>query len=443
MSSPCAIDTCKRKSRVLCHCCNKNFCLNHLKEHNDLIYSQLNPLVDELNTLHNQMSALNVDEVIDKCRQKLDKWRHDCHTIIDRFYEEKCQELQQRCVQQANQKRKKIHQLKLKTNKLIQEQEAMHDDIFSLKATINDIKDDVNQFEENGIIVDVHPLIINQNLVYIEESTSNELDISTLSCPYRSIDCFNDDWPVLASNNQFLLLDQYPNLCLFNKELTLLKQIPWEYNRIPDMCWSSTINNFIIITSQHEVFLIDENLTSIKCIETIEKKQWLSCTCSHTSLFLTTNNYGSDMFQFNLLSSFHFIKQWKSPQTCNHDELIHNIAYNNGTLALIISPEYNTQKRIELRSSSTLEKLWSLPFDTMCSIGQRIYRVCSLKYDEWLVIDHNTSRLLHVSNDGKIKTNRSYGPTAHNAILFGSNILAIRTTNCLNYYRVYNKTVLL
>ncbi|CAF5014754.1 unnamed protein product, partial [Rotaria sp. Silwood1] len=80
MSSPCAIDTCKRKSRVLCHCCNENFCINHLKEHNDLIYSQLNPLVDELNTLHNQMSALNVDEVIDKCRQKLDKWRHDCHT---------------------------------------------------------------------------------------------------------------------------------------------------------------------------------------------------------------------------------------------------------------------------------------------------------------------------------------------------------------------------
>ncbi|CAF1559837.1 unnamed protein product, partial [Rotaria sp. Silwood1] len=93
-----------------------------------------------------------------------------------------------------------------------------------------------NQFEEHGILVDVYPLIINQNLVYIEESTSNELDISTLSSPYRSIDCSNNDWPVLASNNQFLILDQYPNLCLFNKELTLLKQTSWEYDRIPDMC---------------------------------------------------------------------------------------------------------------------------------------------------------------------------------------------------------------
>ncbi|CAF3437694.1 unnamed protein product [Rotaria sp. Silwood2] len=436
MSSLCTIDTCKRKSRALCHCCSKNLCLDHLKEHDDLIHSQLNPLVDEINILHNQISALNIDEIIDKCRQKLDKWRHDCHTIIDRLYEEKCQELQQCCIQQAGQKRKKIYQLKLKTNKLIQEQEATHDDIFSLKATINDIKRDVNQFEENGILVDVYPLIINQNLVYIEESTSNELDISTLSSPYRSIDCSNNEWTPLASNNQCLLLDQYPNLCLFNKELTLLKQTPWEYDRISDMCWSSTINSFIIITSKNEVVLIDENLTSIKCIRTIQQKRRLSCTCSDASLFLATNDYGSDIFQFNLLSSFHFIKQWKSPQTCNNNELLHSIAYNNGILALIISRKYNTQKLIELRSSSTLKKLWSVPIDTNHSIGQRLYRVCSLKYDEWLVIAHNPSRLLHVTKDGKVKTKRSYEPPADNAVLFGSNILAIRTANCLNYYRV-------
>ncbi|CAF3717922.1 unnamed protein product [Rotaria sp. Silwood1] len=107
MPPPCVIETCKRKSRALCHCCSKNLCLDHLKEHDDLINSQINTLVDEINTLDNQLSTLNVDEVIDKCRQKLDKWRHDCHIIIDRFYEEKCQELQQRCVQQADQKRKK------------------------------------------------------------------------------------------------------------------------------------------------------------------------------------------------------------------------------------------------------------------------------------------------------------------------------------------------
>ncbi|CAF4236865.1 unnamed protein product, partial [Rotaria magnacalcarata] len=99
-------------------CCNTNLCTDHLKVHVDLINSQIHPLAVEINTLDNQLSLLNVDEVIGKCRQKLDKWHHECHPTVDCFYEEKCQELQERCVEKVGEKRKKIHQLKLKTNEL-------------------------------------------------------------------------------------------------------------------------------------------------------------------------------------------------------------------------------------------------------------------------------------------------------------------------------------
>ncbi|CAF3789153.1 unnamed protein product [Rotaria socialis] len=436
MSLSCAVETCKCKSRAICHCCNKNICPGHLKEHVDLINSQMNPLADEINTLDNQLSLLNVDEVIGKCRQKLDNWRHECHDTVDRFYEEKCQELQQRCVEKVGEKRKKIHELKLKTNELIREQEATHDDICSLKATINDIKRDVNQYEENGIVVDVNPLIINQNLVYIEQGTSNELDVSTLSSPYRTIACSKDNWPAMASNNHFLLIDQYPNLCLYDKELTLLKEYPWDYDKIPDMCWSSTLNSFIIITNNNGVFLINENLISLECIQTIERKRWLSCTCSDSTLFLTMNELGSNIFQFNLLLSFHFMRQWSSSQTCNSDELINNIAYNNGTLAFIIENITNDKKRIELRSSSTFDQLWSTTFNASYHYGHWMNRVCVLKYNEWLVIDHKNSHLLHVSKDGQVKAKRSYEPTVSNAVLFGTNILVIKTVDNGNSYRI-------
>ncbi|CAF3738050.1 unnamed protein product [Rotaria socialis] len=299
MSLSCAIEACKRKSRALCHGCNTNFCPDHFKEHVDLINSRMNPLADEINTLNNQLLLFDVDEVIDKCRQKLDKWRHESHAIAD-----------------LGEKRKQLHQLKLKINELIREQDATHDDISSLKATINGIKRDVNQYEENGVVVDVNPLIINQDLVYIEQWTSNEFDISTLASSYRTIACSKDNWPAMTSNNHFLLIDQYPNLCLYDENLTLLKEYPCDYDKIPDMCWSSALNNFIIITEGHGVFLMNENLTSLECIQTIEKKPWLSCTCSDSTLFLTMNESGSDIFQFNLLSSFQFMKQWKSPQTC-------------------------------------------------------------------------------------------------------------------------------
>ncbi|CAF1540316.1 unnamed protein product [Rotaria magnacalcarata] len=436
MSLSCAIETCKRKSRALFHCCNTNLCPDHLKEHVDLINSQMNPLADEINTLDNQLSSLNVNEVIGKCRQKLDKWRQDCHTIIDRFYEEKCQELQQRCVEKAGEKRKKIHQLKLKTNELIREQEATHDDICSLKATINDIKRDVNQFEENGIVVDVDPLVINQNSVYIEQWTSNELNISTLSSPYRTIDCSEDNSPAMTSNNHFLLIDQYPNLCLYDKQLTLLKEYPWEYDKIPDMCWSSTLNSFIIITGKNGVFMMNENLTSLECIQTIEKKRWLSCTCSNSTLFLTTYESDSNIFQFHLLSSFQFMKQWKSPQTFNSDERIYNIAYNNETLTLIIENRTNNKNRIELRSSSTFDPLWSTTFNASFHYGQWVKRLCVLKYNEWLVIDPAKSRLIHVSKDGQVTAKRSCEEMVNNAVLFGTNILAIKTVDNVNCYRI-------
>ncbi|CAF1279071.1 unnamed protein product [Rotaria magnacalcarata] len=212
--------------------------------------------------------------------------------------------------------------------------------------------------------------------------------------------------------------------------------LSWEYDPIPDMCWSSILNSFIIITGKNGVFLMNENLTSLECIQTIEKKQWLSCTCSDSNLFLTTNESGSNIFQYNFLLSFHFMKQWKSSQSCNSDEFIYNIAYNNETLALIIKNRTNNKNRIELRSSSVFDPFWSITFNAAYCLTSWKNRVCVLKYNEWLVIDYGNSRLFHVSKDGQVKANRSYKPRINNAILFGTNILVIKTLDNANCYRI-------
>ena len=122
--------------------------------------AQVNPLVDQLNAAPDQLLKINVDDIISSCRQKLNKWRDDCHKEIDHLYEEKCEELRQRCMERLDKQRKDIDQMKLKTNKLIQEQEATFEDIPSLQATINDIKRSVDQFEKKGILVNVQPLAI-------------------------------------------------------------------------------------------------------------------------------------------------------------------------------------------------------------------------------------------------------------------------------------------
>jgi hypothetical protein len=51
MSQLCAIPKCERTVRGLCDCCKQKLCLQHLNEHNTLLISELNPLIDEINAV--------------------------------------------------------------------------------------------------------------------------------------------------------------------------------------------------------------------------------------------------------------------------------------------------------------------------------------------------------------------------------------------------------
>ena len=93
MSQQCALDSCKRAARTLCQCCDQYLCREHFIEHDDLLNSQMNPLVDEINVLHDRITAIDVDKLTAESRRKLDQWRIDCHNAIDLFYERKCQEI--------------------------------------------------------------------------------------------------------------------------------------------------------------------------------------------------------------------------------------------------------------------------------------------------------------------------------------------------------------
>jgi hypothetical protein len=112
------------------------------------------------------------------------------------------------------------------------------------------------------------------------------------------------------------------------------------------------------------------------------------------------------------------------------------MGYNNGTLALIIKVSSNNTVHFDLRSSTTLDRLWSIQLDVKKSWFQQTIRCCSLKYDQWLVVEGNTSNLFHILKNGKIKIRREYKPSPVNAILFHSNILAIRTNKNINFHRL-------
>jgi hypothetical protein len=420
MSQPCAIPTCKRVSRTLCYGCNQNFCREHMIEHDLSLNSQLNPLSDEINALGERLKSINLENSIGDSHQRLEKWRDDCHKTIDYFFEQKCRELD-RCISQKMEKqREEISRMRIKMSELIREQEATHKDIDSLTSTVRDLEREMSKIEQTSLQLEIKSLVIDDSLIQIEDSDVNRFDLSSLSPIYKTINYPRENWAPLACNDRYLLIHQEPNLCLVDRDLTLIKQNSWIYGTIYDMCWSSALKRFIVINGS-DVFLVDEDNMSIENIQTLQKRKWLSCTTSDTSLFLSTKVWGSSIMEFNLLPTIELVKQWQSPDTCTRDEVINGIVYKT--------------IHIEMRSSATLDRLWSVRLNIAYSQNIRT-RCCLITHNEWLVVDRNTSRIFHISKDGKVKSSSSYNPPPFCATVFDQDMLAISTARGVNLHKL-------
>jgi chromosome segregation ATPase len=187
MSQPCAIVTCKRLSRALCHCCQQNLCITHLNEHNELLNSQLNPLTDEINVLGERLKTWNTKNVLRNCHQKLEQWRQDCHKKIDDFVEKKHQELDRLFAEKLNKQQEEITHIRSKLAALIREQEATHQDIDTLTSTIRRLEKQMNKLDETRFSVDTRPLLIDDTVVRVKEICAQKFNSAALSSVYKTI----------------------------------------------------------------------------------------------------------------------------------------------------------------------------------------------------------------------------------------------------------------
>jgi len=56
--------------------------------------------------------------------------------------------------------------------------------------------------------------------------------------------------------------------------------------------------------------------------------------------------------------------------------------------------------------------------------------------DEWLVTDEYDFRIFYISADGHLLQTDKYNPAPYNALLFGQDILAIRTVEGINLHKL-------
>jgi hypothetical protein len=432
MPQPCAITTCKRTSRALCYCCQQELCLQHLKEHNDLLIAQLNPLVDKIDNVSNRLKSINIEKTVDDCRQKLEQWRVDCHKKIDDFFEQKYQEIYQPLTEKMEKRREEIDQIQSKVAALLHQEEVTRQDINLLTATIRNLDKEVSKIEHTAFNTTILPLVLD-NLVHIEEWNTSRFDLPKMLPVCKTINYTDKSSVSLASNDRFLLMHQMPSLCLVDLNLEIVRQTTWNYGEYRDMCWSSSLDRFIIV-GEKGIFSVDEKTMLIDKLSVGQERNWLSCTSSDTSLFLSTYTLASSIIEYSLLPSVKIITEWKSPDTCQKQEWITDMKYNNGTIALLIHNTSQKQLFIELRNVKTLSRLWSIRMDS-ANLQKKSFHCCLLNDDEWLVMKHDSDRLVHVTKDGKMKSSCSYESTPWCATMFGSDIIVITTTQSINFHK--------
>ncbi|CAF3610626.1 unnamed protein product [Rotaria socialis] len=427
----CATSNCKRIARALCHCCNRNICLLHLKEHNDAFLSQLNPCADEINSVDYRLVSIDAQVLLQEYHKQLEEWRKASYKTIDQIFEEKSKELERILIEKIDKQKIEINLVRDTITKLNEEAEASQLDVDLIKTKISRLNENLTNIEQISFKINTYPLIIDNNAVQIEEKK----DLQTiLSSPFKTIDFTDLGSPIIASNNKYLLLHQNSYLCLIDNEFKIFKKIPWHLKQIHDICWSSALDRFILTTETCGICYVHENSISLQDVECLTRQRFFSCSCSNTSLFLTTDTVGSSIIEFCLLPTIELSRQWQSPDTCTKDEYINRIRYSHGTLGLVIQNLTENTLKIELRCSKTLDRFWSIPLSSGLKLKQ--YEYCVFNDCQWLFIDRISSSILHITNDEKIKQTCNYNSKLCNVALFGTDILAVLTDKCIHFHKL-------
>ena len=290
------------------------------------------------------------------------------------------------------------------------------------------------QVEPNQLEVNVDESIQEKNITPLNSQRNTpQRNLFPFKRPYRTIKITDKSSVSIACSDKYILVKQSPNLCLFDKQLNIVKEIPWAYEHV-DICWSSTLRQFILVTEK-VIFTFDENtMTLSQCpISLNDEKDWSCGACSDTSLYLSIGDTSASLYEYTLQPTIKFVKEWQLFALHPTHEGILTFTYANGKLALIISNIHIFQRRLDLRSSTTLERLWSIPLEA-------IAHCCSINNDQWIIMELLRPRLLHISSDGKILQTYNVKTTSTdiiwNAIQLDKDTIATFTMETLDLHKL-------
>jgi hypothetical protein len=169
----CTVTKCEISSCAVCHCCQKDLCLDHLKEHKDQLNAKLIPLTNQINTSLESLESFTPTSL--PSFKVLEQWRIAAHETVDQFYEDMRHELFE---QKRNQPLQKLRATRDALDQLIRKQGATHENINSLTNVIQSIEQEINSLQ--NIQINLRPLVIDKNVILQSNSVESNSVFETI-----------------------------------------------------------------------------------------------------------------------------------------------------------------------------------------------------------------------------------------------------------------------
>ncbi|CAF0863114.1 unnamed protein product [Didymodactylos carnosus] len=432
----CQMKSCSRDIEAHCYHCRRDLCSKHFSKHKQSLHNQIDPVANQINELIHQINLLILPEFTQVPLRELEQWRKESHQLIDQLCLRKRREIKRSAQKYEKEficynieQRKILEEIKQKLLQLVHDKNANRRQIETIKHQLEDITLSFIQFYKRFIHLETIPLSIEDEYVKVSKTT---IYLYNLNKPTKQFHLTRGTLSALATNENYILTEEYPNLCLYNYQRRLCELV-WNDNEVYDMCWSSSLKVFIILTLSN-LFILDVptmKLENFPGMELYRNERYFRCTCFEQKLFISY--WGSTLVDEYSLLSFNRDKRWQTPITCAYDEQIFDIKYNvNEQLGLTISNTSKHQWRVDVRNSNTMDLLWSL--ETPLSQFHSSLRLCPLPDSEWIVIEWGGRQLYELSVDGRLKTKIHYENELKNVAMLNGKIVAVRTVDKLDLY---------
>ncbi|UJR16250.1 hypothetical protein I4U23_003158 [Adineta vaga] len=369
---------CSNSAYFSCHHCPKFLCLKHLIEHNTLNNIRADELSNEIENVTECLSKLDTYQSCQDARDKLDRWKDEILSHIERVYEQQLNEINQfetELKHRLNIFRENINinlsNLQTQLNNFRADEQISRHQLSSIESNVQQIRQCMNSVTCE-IYLDIkeiswHNLLNISNAFTYDRILTNITQIQ----PYRTLSLENiNEFISNKTYGSILCLDMQRQLYYIDKHfkthlLTVPQTTLMQYQtRIPnihivDIKWCSFAKIFLILFPQC-LFSFNDKTGKFTHISLTRYKDYpfhcISCF-DENSFYISysTSNICVELWKYSLNNSNEItmneycFKFWDQLTNDKNEWISHMNTNSIGQLGLIIQRGSSIYRRFELR----------------------------------------------------------------------------------------------